>query len=160
MIWWVIFFFGAGIALILVEFILPGLVCGILGGAFLVISSGIALYHFPQQGLLIIFGEGIAATLCIGLGFYFFPRSMVGRAMILDDSQRQEAGWVSDLSNAALVGKLGEVFTDLRPAGTVMINGERINAVSSGEYLARGVAVRVIEVHGNRVVVEEAAKTS
>ncbi|GMV92815.1 MAG: hypothetical protein KJ060_05930 [Candidatus Hydrogenedentes bacterium] len=158
MIWWVGFFFAAGIALILVEFILPGLVCGILGGTFLVVSCGIALYNFPQHGMFIIFGEGLAAALCIGLGFYFFPRSVVGRAMILEDSQQQEAGWVSDTSNAALMGKLGEVFTDLRPAGTVMINGERVNAVSSGEYIASGVAVRVIEVHGNRVVVEEVAK--
>lgn len=159
MIWWVGFFFAAGIALILVEFILPGLVCGILGGTFLVVSSGIALYNFPQYGMFIIFGEGLAAAICIGLGFYFFPRSIVGRAMILEDSQRQDAGWVSDTSNESLIGKLGEVFTDLRPAGTIMINGERVSAVSSGEYITSGMAVRVIEVRGNRVVVEEAAKS-
>lgn len=159
MIWWVGFFFVVGILLILVEFILPGLVCGILGGVFLVVSCGIALYHFPQYGLFIIFGEGIAAVLCIGLGFYFFPRSMVGRAMILVADQPQDEGWVSDASDPALLGMLGEVFTDLRPAGTVTINGKRVNAVSSGEYIVRGVAVRVIEVHGNRVVVEEAAKS-
>jgi membrane-bound serine protease (ClpP class) len=159
MMWWIAFFFMAGIVLILAEFILPGLVCGVLGGAFLVVSCGLALYTFPQHGLFVIFGEGLAAILCIGLGFYYFPRSVVGRAMILADDQPQDAGWVSDLSDASLKGVLGEVFTDLRPAGTVTINGKRVNAVSSGEYIESGVAVRVIEVHGNRVVVEEAAKS-
>ncbi len=159
MIWWIAFFFVAGIILILAEFILPGLVCGILGGVFLVVSCGFALYTFPQHGLLVIFGEGIAATVAIGLGFYFFPRSIVGKAMILTQDQPQDAGWVSDVSDAKLIGALGEVFTDLRPAGTVMLNGIRTNAVSSGEYIVRGTAVRVIEVRGNRVVVEEAAKS-
>jgi len=159
MIWWVLFFFMAGIVLILAEFILPGLVCGVVGGVFLVVSCGFAIYTFPQHGVLIIFGEAIAAILCIGLGFYFFPRSMVGRAMILADNQPQDGGWVSDLSDASLMGVLGEVFTDLRPAGTVTINGKRVNAVSNGEYIESGVAVRVIEVRGNRVVVEEAGKS-
>lgn len=158
MIWWVLFFFMAGIVLILAEFILPGLVCGVLGGVFLVVSCIIALYAKPEYALFIIIGESIAAVGCLAVGFYAFPRSILGRAMILEANQPLDAGWVSDVSDAALVGALGEVFTALRPAGTVMINGRRVNAVSNGEFIEDGTAVRVIEVRGNRVVVEPAAK--
>lgn len=158
MIWWVIFFFLAGMVLILAEFILPGLVCGVLGVIFLVVSCMIALYSHPEYALLIILAESLAAVACLVLGFYVFPRTMLGRAMILETDQPLDAGWVSDVSDASLVGALGEVFTDLRPAGAITINGRRVGAVSNGEYIERGAAVRVIEVRGNRVVVEPAAK--
>jgi membrane-bound serine protease (ClpP class) len=159
MIWWVVFFFIVGIFLILLEFFLPGFVCGTVGVVFLVISSGIAIYHYPQSSVFIIVGEALAAVVCIIFGFYVLPRSPLGRALILDTSQKQEAGWVSDVTDPNLVGALGEVFTALRPAGTIIVNGKRLSAVSNGEFIEDGAAVRVIEVHGNRIVVEPASKS-
>lgn len=158
MIWWVVFFFLVGIFLILLEFFLPGFVCGTVGALFLVVSSGIAIYQYPQASVLIIVGEALAAVGCIIFGFYILPRTSLGRALILDTSQNKDAGWVSDVSDTSLVGALGEVFTALRPAGTIIVNGKRLSAVSNGEFIDDGVAVRVIEVHGNRIVVEPASK--
>ena len=40
------------------------------------------------------------------------------------------------------------------PAGTIRIGKERVDAVSSGGFIDRDVAVRVIKVEGARVVVE------
>jgi len=158
MIWWVIFFFIVGMLLVLAEFILPGLVCGIIGGSLIVVSCIIALYSHPEHALLIVFGEGIALLLSLLFGFYVLPRSPLGRAMLLEKVQDKDAGWVSDPSDQSLLGAIGEVFTPLRPAGTVTIRGRRINAVSSGDFVEQGCAVRVIEVHGNRIVVEPAGK--
>ena len=40
--------------------------------------------------------------------------------------------------------------------GTIEIAGERIDAVTGGEYLPRGTAVEVEKVEGNRIVVRRA----
>ena len=40
--------------------------------------------------------------------------------------------------------------------GTVELGTERLQAVSEGAFIDRGAVVKVIEVHGNRIVVEKA----
>lgn len=156
MIWWIVFCFVAGIALILAEFILPGLVCGILGGILVTISCFIALYWHPEFAVAIIIGEILAVIVSIIIGFYLIARSPLGKAMVLSDAQDPAQGWVSDESNEALVGKLGQVFTALRPSGSIVLNGRKVSAVSSGDFIGDGAWVKVIEVRGNRVVVEPA----
>jgi membrane-bound serine protease (ClpP class) len=158
MIWWVILFFVCGITLILVEFILPGLVCGILGGIFVAISCTIALYWHPEHAVMIILGELLAVIASIIAGFYLVSRSALGRAMVLSKVQDPAQGWVSDESNASLVGTKGQVITALRPAGTILLSGRKTGAVSNGEFIEDGAWVKVIEVSGNRVVVEPTAQ--
>lgn len=158
MIWWAILFFVIGIVMILAELILPGLICGILGTACLIVSCAIAISWHPEWAFQIVFAEAAFAVICVIAGFYMFPKSPVGRAMILDTTLSPDSGWVSDETEEDLLDALGEVYTALRPAGSIMVKGRRINAVSNGEFVDAGVAVRVIEVSGNRVVVEPAAK--
>ena len=68
-------------------------------------------------------------------------------------------GWVNETGNTDLVGRFGTVVTPLRPAGTVEFGTERLQAVSEGAFIEAGAVVRVIEVHGNRIVVEQAEQT-
>jgi membrane-bound serine protease (ClpP class) len=49
----------------------------------------------------------------------------------------------------------GTVFTALRPAGTIMVDDKRVDAVSDGTFIDAKKRVIVTEVHGSRVVVEE-----
>jgi membrane-bound serine protease (ClpP class) len=44
-------------------------------------------------------------------------------------------------------------LTDLRPAGTAQVDGERFDVVSEGGFVPRGAPVRVIRSEGYRVVV-------
>ena len=53
-----------------------------------------------------------------------------------------------------LQGREGIATTPLRPAGKAMFDDELIAVISDGGALAEGERVRVIEVQGNRVVVE------
>lgn len=158
MIWWAILFFLIGIVMIMAELILPGLVCGILGTASLVASCAIAISWRPDLAVPIIMAEALSAIVCVIVGFYMFPKTPFGRAMIHSKTLSPESGWVSDESDETLVGALGEVYTALRPAGSIMVRGKRITAVSNGEFIDAGIAVRVIEVSGNRIVVEPVGK--
>jgi len=49
----------------------------------------------------------------------------------------------------------GKALTILRPAGTVIINNERIDVVSEGGFIEQNTKVIVIKVEGARIVVRE-----
>ena len=51
---------------------------------------------------------------------------------------------------------MGKVLTELRPAGTVQIDGRPVDVVSEGAFIEKGTRVVVLSVSGSRVVVREA----
>ena len=53
-----------------------------------------------------------------------------------------------------LLGREGVVVTALRPSGSADFEGRRVSVVSDGEAIPDGTRVRVINIEGNRVVVE------
>lgn len=154
MIGYVIFFFVAGMALILLEFILPGAICGIVGTILLLISLGIGVSAYPDYALAIIVGEGAGALVALLLGILVLARTPLGRRFVMDTEQRAEAGYISAPTDSGLAGKSGVALTALRPAGVIEVEGERLDAVADGAYIAAGARVRILEVHGSRIVVE------
>lgn len=154
MIWWVVFFFLAGMALILAEFIVPGGICGLVGAILVVLSGGIGVHAYPDSAVLIICGEGVGAVFSVALGMLLLSRTRAAKRLILETSQRAEDGFTNAVSDMSLVGRAGVVLTALRPAGTIEVDSRRLDAVSNGAFIDKDAAIRVIEVHGNRVVVE------
>jgi membrane-bound serine protease (ClpP class) len=61
---------------------------------------------------------------------------------------------------AALVGKTARAATVLRPSGAVELDGERYDVVTDGDFVEAGTLVRIVAVHGNRIVVERALPDS
>jgi membrane-bound serine protease (ClpP class) len=155
MITWVLILFAGGMVLILAEFIVPGMICGILGGLLVLSSAGLGCYTYPDYTWTIILSELVGVFAAVVLGMFLLARTRAGKNLILSSSQQADAGWVAAESDASLVGAQGEVFTALRPAGTILIHGKRVDAVSDGTFIDKGATVRVIEVHGSRVVVEQ-----
>ncbi len=60
-----------------------------------------------------------------------------------------------DAEQVVEVGRQGEVVSALRPAGRARFGSSIIDVVADGEYIETGQPVKVLEVHGNRVVVRE-----
>jgi membrane-bound ClpP family serine protease len=54
------------------------------------------------------------------------------------------------------IGREAQTVTDLRPAGIAEIDGERLDAVAEGGFVARGTRVRIVAARLNQVVVEPA----
>ncbi len=52
-----------------------------------------------------------------------------------------------------MLGREGVAMTDLRPAGTVLIGEERVDAVSESEWIEDGTVIRVVSSEGYRLVV-------
>jgi len=72
---------------------------------------------------------------------------------VLRDQTNTEKGYVSADEHKELIGCTGIVSRELRPAGTVILNGEPVDVVSEGDYIPKGQEVKVVSVNGNRVVV-------
>ena len=152
---WVVLFFLAGMALVLVEFLLPGLILGTIGAGLLVLSCVLGVRAYPDYALHIIVGELIGAGLSVILGLLVLTRTRALRGTLTQSmSQQAEDGYVSVMSDLSLVGQEAEVITALRPAGTIRVGNRRIDAVSDGVFIEERRRVRIREVCGSRVVVD------
>jgi len=68
-------------------------------------------------------------------------------------SNRSEEGYVASTARVELVGLDGVAVTDLRPSGTALFGGERVDVVSEGAFVTAGTPVRVVRAEGYRHVV-------
>lgn len=85
------------------------------------------------------------------MGFQFVKDIL--HSFVLREQTSTEKGYVSSKENLSLLGRKGVVSRELRPAGTVIIDGEPVDVVSEGDYVAKGQEVTVVAVNGNHVVV-------
>lgn len=159
MISWILILYFSGAALIFCEVFLPGGVLGVLGAVIMVASCILGVYAYPEYWYAVLSAQ-IGGGVLLGIFMaWWFPRSPMGKNLILRTNLERDTGYTSDVSNTDLVGKKVEVVTALRPVGTIEYKGKRVSAVADGEFIDAGETVRVLEVHGNRVVVERAVET-
>ncbi|MEX2672595.1 MAG: NfeD family protein [Phycisphaeraceae bacterium] len=88
-----------------------------------------------------------------------FPHTPAGRATMLSTSQR--AGSITydrnvSRSGSELVGLEGLAETDLRPVGSVRIDGKRIECFSEGGVILAGTRVKVTRIQGMEIKVRPA----
>lgn len=139
----------AGVLLMLAETVLPGMVAGLAGFGCLV--GGVVMSyvnHGPRTGNIVLLAV-LALLLVAGLLWIrFFPHSRLGQTFVtrgtLGDPQ---------FERSELLSQTGTALTNLRPSGTAVINGHRVDVVTEGAMIDRGVPVRVVAVEGMRVVV-------
>lgn len=154
MISWIVALFVGGVVLLLLEFVMPGLICGIVGSIMLLGSFGMALYHYPDHTGLILLAGALSALAIFALGMWVMPRFSSAIGLIQTKEQRAEEGYVNMPERTDLLQREGEVFSALRPAGVIIVGDERLDAVSDAVFIDKGARVRVIAVEGNRIVVE------
>ena len=75
--------------------------------------------------------------------------------LVLDERHQNRDGYTSVIDKSKFLGAVGVCVTDLRPAGTVMIDGEPVDVVSEGGFVKQGSSVKVINVDGSRVMVRQ-----
>ena len=151
---WIVLLLAGGVMLILAEFFLPGLVCGVAGAMMIIGAMTWTALEHPETAVPIITGEAIAVLVALCLGLFTMFRTGGFTGLTLKTAQNVEEGYVNVPTDKALVGKTGAALTPLRPSGTIQVEGRRLDAVTGGVFIEKGGAVLVVEVHGNRIVVE------
>jgi membrane-bound serine protease (ClpP class) len=144
------FFPGHGfVAAFGVFMVVAALVWAMVGGGHVPIGVTWSLGWLPRA-LTRVFGAILLVAVGMAVLVRFLPRSRLGRVLVLQDT----VGGVLDLG-AALVGRAGVADTALRPTGKVLIDGRRLDVVSSGAFIEPGSAVEVLAVDGARIIVQQ-----
>lgn len=147
--------FAIGVLFVIIELFIVGAVIGIIG--IILISISIVMLG---NNLLLMLGNVIVALILsiiewVVLVKIFKKNIPFLDKVILKDSTNAESGFTSHDDSSHLVGKTAQTVTDLRPAGIIKLDDERIDAVSDGTFILRNRQVKILEVEGTRVVVRE-----
>ncbi|HTD34058.1 MAG TPA: NfeD family protein, partial [Candidatus Elarobacter sp.] len=62
--------------------------------------------------------------------------------------------YVASADHRDLRGRIGTAASYLRPAGIASVDGQRVDVLTEGEFIAQGTPIRVVRVEGARVFVE------
>lgn len=160
-IWVPILLFIVGFIALFLELFVPAVgMIGAVGIICMIVATVLGYRNFGNtMGSLFLTGALIGTPAMIIIGLKLFPKTFVGKKLILAFSERQEEGFTSHTTEIyeALEGKEGMAITNLRPSGMVMIDEKKYSVVTSGELIPRGERVKVIKVEGNRIVVRKLA---
>ncbi len=121
----------------------------IFGGA----SSAVMLLAY--SAMIIIAVLGIFVVLYLSNSKNSKKNASMLDELVLDERQQNQDGYTSVIDKSKLLGAVGVCVTDLRPSGTIIINGEPVDVVSEGGFVKQGSSVKVINVDGSRVMVRQ-----
>ena len=139
----------AGAVLLMLETVLPGLIAGVIGFLCLVVAVFLSYRNLgAQTGHLALVGVMVALILGTICWVKYFPESRLGSLFV----SKQSVGDIGT-DRPELLNQTGVAFTQLRPAGTALIHGKRVDVLTEGELIERGTPVRVVAVEGMRVIV-------
>lgn len=149
------------IGLVLLGFFLIWLEVWIVPGFNVVGVSGLLAILF---GIFLIFSGigllggltavGLTGTAAYGL-FYAAQKSGVWDKFILQTSlpSGEELLQLEGHDRGQYLGKIGTVLTPLRPTGVIEVEGERLEVVTEGGFIASGSKVRVVAMDRRRYFV-------
>lgn len=148
--------FFLGIVLLAIEiFVIPGFgITGILG--ILGIVAGIFMsfgINNIAQATLVVFVSLIADIILIIILARFILKSKGFKNIVALETDT--AGYHSSVSYDNLLGCEGITDTFFRPSGNIIINDKKYDAITEGEFINKGVKIKVILVEGNKIVIKE-----
>jgi len=143
-----------GTLVIIAEIILPSggllslLAAGLFGYSLYIVFADIS----ASAGMAFIAADLILIPFLVYMGLKFLAKSPV----TLRTRLTKEDGVTSQsLDENDYLGRRGRALTDLRPSGVAVIDNERIDVVTRGEYLEKQASIVVIGVRGNQIIVKQ-----
>ena len=146
---------GVGIVLLGIEAVVPGFgffgvtgLISLLAGSYYLLGGG-------AEAAYILLGVVLALGAVVALLFVYLPAESKWNPFVLWEKQENRHGYTGAEDHSQYLGKRGEVVAPLRPAGTVIIDGERVDVVSFGDYIMPGALVEIVKVEGSKLFVQE-----
>jgi membrane-bound serine protease (ClpP class) len=155
--WVVIALFLLGVLALLFELhVLPGHGISGLVGALLILTSIVLAFGAWYIGIL---ATGLSLILAVGVFFIalrWLPESAFVRRLAFAGAQSTAEGYITAKPLSELAGAQGVAQTYLRPAGVALINGNRYQVQTDGDFIPAQTAIIVKRVEGAKVIVRRA----
>jgi membrane-bound ClpP family serine protease len=149
--------FAAGVVLLVAEVGLPSHgVLGLLGALCFVAGVGVVFYLHQGLGVVLAVGLTVATPFLIGLWLKIWPRTPLGRRLILSPPSAMTPAAASAADERGWIGQIGVTASELRPGGTCEFGGERVACTAEHGLIPPGTSVRVIAMIDGRPVVRPA----
>lgn len=143
-----------GLALIFIEFYVPGGLIGAIGGVL--VFAAVIVFGMESKSLLpallFLFISLLLVGLTIKAALYAIPKQ---RSIYL---QSDQTGYVASSFDKTAIGKTGKVSSDLKPGGHIIVEGKMHQALSVSGYIPKGESVEVIRGEGESLVVKQIKK--
>jgi membrane-bound serine protease (ClpP class) len=147
----------AGLLFMAVEiFVIPGHGVAALLGLIAVLAGIVLSIMGPIPGpadVAIAVGAVVSSLTLVGVAAWGLYSRMRAGDPLLGGMLRRDEGYIAALPRPELEGIDGIALTDLRPAGTAEIAGERLDVVSEAGWITAGSPIRVLRAEGYRHVV-------
>jgi membrane-bound ClpP family serine protease len=142
-----------GFVLIVIEiFITPGFIVGIIGVAIVALGIGYTYKEFGTENGNITLA--VSSFLMISGILFAFKQGVWSRLALKDEITSKAANLNND---NVQIGDIGVALSSLRPSGTALINGQKIEVHSESEMLSTNENIEVIKKVNNRIIVKKVA---
>lgn len=143
-----------GVLVIIAEIIIPsGGILSIIALALLGYSLyGVFANVSTSAGLMFLGADIVMIPILVVVGLKILANS----SLTLRKSLKSENGVTSQPEGLEkMTGMEGRSVTPLRPSGTAVIDGKRVDVVSRGEFIEKDAPVTVVKVTGNQIIVKQ-----
>ncbi len=154
--WIALIFTLLGLALVFIEFFVPGGIIALIGG-FCIVFGIIAFCLTPVPLLYkIAFCAGACATAAGACSFALhIIKKQKKPSLYLN---RDQEGFTASSFEKELIGLQGVALSDLKPSGHIEVEGKRYHALSERLYLEKGTPVIVEGGRGAYLIVRTQPK--
>jgi len=159
---WAVILLLIGLALLALEFFIPsGGVLGFLSVCTVLAAITLAYMSGPLKGFLFLGATVVAIPAVLAVAVKVWPETPMGRRLLLRPPSSEEVLPDDDARRGlrALVGQTGRAKSKMLLSGAAVFDGRTVDAVSESMPIEPGQLVRVVAVHGNRVVVRAIEET-
>lgn len=144
-----------GLLFIVLEFYLPGIVLGTIGGLMLLAS----ILFFASSSdsvaaaLIYVIIVVVLVALVIKYTLKSIPKAKPTFNIYLN---RDQEGFRASKYDPEAIGKKAVVVSDLKPGGYILIEGKKHQAISLSGYIPAGTEVIVLKGQEESLIVKEA----
>ncbi|MGV8147110.1 MAG: NfeD family protein [Alkaliphilus sp.] len=149
----VLIIFAAGVLLLFVEAVMPGFGIAGLGGIICIVASIFMASSSVASAVVSLIIAIVFSLIALILLLKYAPRNKFFDKIILRKSEKGYVATIKDYN--VLLNKEGAVKSYLRPTGKVEIEGEVYDVIADGDFVEKGLRVKVIKVEGKKIVVNK-----
>jgi membrane-bound serine protease (ClpP class) len=153
-LFWACILIALGFCVVVLELFLPSAgMLGVLAAALIIAGIVLAFMSNFRTGGIVLLVTVLALPIVLIAMLKVWPHTPIGRRILLDE-RKPEQLLPASLYSSELIGQLGIAKTKMLPSGIVLVNHQKLDAVSHGFAIEPGQPIKIINVSGNHIYVE------